>query len=192
MGDHDHGLACGKLRKRFLHLCLIVRVGKGGSLIQNQDRRIFQHGPGNGQTLCLTAGHISALTSDHSIHTIRQLCNDILTLGIFQCFHDFLSGGILFAHADIVIYGHFQKLTVLKYEGHHIHQLYRRNLLHIHTADADLSFRGIVKAGDQAGQSGLTATGRAYESHMLPFFYIEIDLMQSISSRIFIAEGYIL
>ena len=33
------------------YLCFIVRVGKGGGLVQDQDGRIFQHGTGNGNAL---------------------------------------------------------------------------------------------------------------------------------------------
>ena len=41
VGDHDHGLTCGKLRKRLLYLRLVIRISKSGSLIQDQDRCIF-------------------------------------------------------------------------------------------------------------------------------------------------------
>lgn len=118
--------------------------------------------------------------------------NNVLTLGIFQSFHDFFSGGILFAHADIIVNGHLKQFAVLKYEGHHIHQLCGRNILHIHAADAYLTFCGIIETGNETCQRGLTAAGGTDKCHMLSFFDIEIDLMQSISSRIFIAEGYIL
>ncbi len=54
--DHDDGFALCKLRKCRLHLCFIIRVGKRGRFIQNQDRRIFQNGTGNRNTLLFTAG----------------------------------------------------------------------------------------------------------------------------------------
>lgn len=39
--DHDHGLACGKLRKRLLYLRLVIGICKCCSFIQDQDRCIF-------------------------------------------------------------------------------------------------------------------------------------------------------
>ena len=42
MCDHQHRFALGKLGKSRLYLCFIVRVGKGGGLVQDQDGRIFQ------------------------------------------------------------------------------------------------------------------------------------------------------
>ena len=192
MGDHDHGLAFGKSGERFLHFGFIIGIGKSGSLVKDQDWCIFKHCSGNRQTLCLTTGDISTLTADDSIHAVRHFGDDVLTLGIFQSFHHFFPGGIFFTHADVIIDRHFQQFTVLEHERYHIHQLCGRNILYVHAADADLPFRSIVKAGDQAGQGGLTAAGGSYESDMLSFFDIQIDLMQGIALGIFITEGYVL
>lgn len=61
VGDHDDGASPCQRIESYLYLCLIVRIGKGGGLVQNQHRRIFQHGTGDGQPLCLTAGEVNAL-----------------------------------------------------------------------------------------------------------------------------------
>ena len=69
MCDHQHGFALGKPGKGCLHLSFIVRVGKGGGLVQNQDGRIFQHGACNGNALLLAAGQIHALGADNGMDT---------------------------------------------------------------------------------------------------------------------------
>ena len=151
VGDHDHGLAFGKSGECFLHFGFIIGIGKSGRLVKDQDRCVFQHCSGNGQALCLTAGDISTLTADDRIHTVRHFGNDVLALGIFQSFHHFFPGGIFFAHAGVIIDRHFQQFAVLEHERYHIHQLCGRNILYVHTADADLPFGDIIETGDQTG-----------------------------------------
>ena len=71
--DHQHRFALGKLRKGCLHLSFVIRVGKGGGLVQNQDGGIFQHGAGNGNALLLAAGQIHALGADNGMDARREL-----------------------------------------------------------------------------------------------------------------------
>ncbi|MPN58323.1 hypothetical protein SDC9_206027 [bioreactor metagenome] len=70
MGDHDNGFALGKLLKRGLHLKFIVRVGEGRGLIQYNDRRVFQHNAGNGNSLLFAAGKVNAFRPDHGVYTV--------------------------------------------------------------------------------------------------------------------------
>ena len=55
VGDHDDGAALRQRVEGRLHLRLVVGVCKGGGLVQDQHRRIFQHGAGDGQPLGLSA-----------------------------------------------------------------------------------------------------------------------------------------
>ena len=84
MCDHQHRFALGKLGKSGLHLSFVIRVGKGGGLVQDQDGRIFQHGTGNGNALLLAAGKIHALGADDRMDARRELFHDIHALCSLQ------------------------------------------------------------------------------------------------------------
>ncbi len=83
MGDHNNGLALGQQSKRRLYPGLVVRVGKGGGLVKDQHRRVFQHRPGNGDALLLSAGEIHTLAADHRMDAAGEFFNNIHALGGF-------------------------------------------------------------------------------------------------------------
>ena len=61
VGNHNDGAALCQLLEGRLHPCLVIGVCKGGGFVQNQHRRVFQHGAGNGKPLRFTAGEVDAL-----------------------------------------------------------------------------------------------------------------------------------
>ena len=72
MGDHDDRTSFCKCPKGLLDHGFVFRVGKGGSLIKNNDGGILQDGSCQCHTLLLSAGKISSFRPDDSIHTVRQ------------------------------------------------------------------------------------------------------------------------
>ncbi len=84
MGNHNHSLASGQFPKRCLHLGFVIRVCKGGGLIQDQYGGIFQHGPGNGNALLLPAGQMHPLAADDGMDPLREFFNDVHALSRFQ------------------------------------------------------------------------------------------------------------
>ena len=63
MGDHDRRPVTHQVLKRFLHQSLRLRIESGSRLIQDQDRRVLQDGPGDADPLPLTTGELSAPSS---------------------------------------------------------------------------------------------------------------------------------
>ena len=54
--DHDDGAADEKPLHRCLHLGLRFGIERAGRLVEQQDRRVAQHGAGEGDALALAAG----------------------------------------------------------------------------------------------------------------------------------------
>ena len=54
MRDHQHCLALDELRQGLLNLELVLRVGEGRRLVQRQDGRVLQDGPGDADALLLS------------------------------------------------------------------------------------------------------------------------------------------
>ena len=66
---------------RLLNDCLRLVIQSGGRLVQNNNRRIFDKGTGNGNTLFLTAGEQNAALADFGIQSFIQRSNKLFQAG---------------------------------------------------------------------------------------------------------------
>ena len=190
MCDHQHGFALGKLGKGCLHLCFIVRVGKGGSFVQNQDGRIFQHGAGNGNALLLAAGKIHALGADDRMDARRELFHNIHALCSFQCCQHLGFGGLRPTQTDVVQNAALEQTAVLEHKGDGIHQLFLGDSPHIRSAHPDAATLHIKEPADKVCQRGFAAAGGAYKSHRLPRLNVQRNALDDLDFSV-IAEMHI-
>ena len=168
MCDHQHGFALGKLGKSRLYFCFIVRVGKGGGLVQDQDGRIFQHGAGNGNALLLAAGQIHAFCANDGMDALRELFHDIHALCSFQRRQHLGFGGLRSAQTDVIQNAALEQTAVLEHKGDGIHQLFLGDSPHIRSAHPDAATLHIKEPADKVCQRGFSAAGGAHKSRRLP------------------------
>ena len=72
MRDHYDCASLGQGFQRFLDKSLVFRIGKRRCLVKHDDRRIFQYGASNRNTLSFTARkHFSTFT-DLCLYAVRQ------------------------------------------------------------------------------------------------------------------------
>ena len=81
MRDDQHGASLHQVGQRGLHQRLAFGVKGRGGLIENQNRRIFEDGAGNGQALALAAGKAEALFADHCVVTLRHAEGEVVQPG---------------------------------------------------------------------------------------------------------------
>ena len=67
-----------------LNQMLVLRVNAGRGLVQNHNRRVFQHGSGNRNSLLFTAGKRRAALTDYGIISIWQGHDKIVAAGFFR------------------------------------------------------------------------------------------------------------
>ena len=53
-------------------------IQRAGRLVQNQDRRVAQHGPRDGEALPLAARHAHAALPDHRVVALRHLLDELV------------------------------------------------------------------------------------------------------------------
>ena len=70
--DHERGTALHQAGKRVLYEPLALGVKRGGSLVEDQDGRILEHGAGDGDALPLAARELCAPISDVGVIALRQ------------------------------------------------------------------------------------------------------------------------
>ena len=78
MGDGKDGFPLCQSGQSLLNQVLILRVYAGGRFIKDDDRRVFEHGAGDGNALFLPAGEGGAALSNHGIIAVRQGRDEIV------------------------------------------------------------------------------------------------------------------
>ena len=191
MCDHQHGFALGKPGKGRLHLCFVIRVGKSGGLVQNQDGGIFQHGAGNGNALLLAAGQIHALGANDGMDARRELFYNIHTLRRFQRCQHLGFGGLRSAQTDVIQNAALEQAAVLEHKGDGIHQLFLGDIPHIRSAHPDAAALHIKEPADKVCQRGFSAAGGTYKSHSLSRLDLQRNAFDDLNFSV-IAEMHVL
>ena len=161
MGDHDHRPSLGHLLESQLHLRLAFRIHKGAGFIQYHHIRILQHGAGNGDALLFASREVGPLCTQDRVDPLRQTLKNIRALGLFQSFQHLTLGRARLGDPQIIGDGAFQQAAVLKDIGHMPHQLFLGDPAYIHAAEQHLALLRVKEAGDQPGDRGFSAAGRA-------------------------------
>uniref|UniRef100_A0A0A8XUT2 Uncharacterized protein n=1 Tax=Arundo donax TaxID=35708 RepID=A0A0A8XUT2_ARUDO len=73
VGDHQRGATDHEAVQRLLHQLLRLGVERAGGLVQQQDRRVLEHGAGDGDPLLLTAGQLQAAITHLGVVAVGQL-----------------------------------------------------------------------------------------------------------------------
>ena len=81
MRDHQRGAALHDLVERLLHQSLAFRIERAGRLVQQQDRRVAQHRPGNGDPLPLSCRQRHAALPEHGVVALRQTHDEVVGEG---------------------------------------------------------------------------------------------------------------
>lgn len=93
----------GQRGQRLLHDMLALVIQRRGRLIQNQDRRVFQENPGDGDALFLPARELDAPLADVGIVAVLQLRNEAVRARLLGRPNDILPAGAWAAIGDVVV-----------------------------------------------------------------------------------------
>src|ERR1700691_3933259 len=187
MGDDEDGAAGNQIGKRDLHQGLAFRVQRGSGLIENENRRVLEQCPGNGDALTLSAGEAKALLADHGIVFFRQPLNEVVRQGrLSGCDHP-ADGDPGFTVGDVVanriveenrLLGHVADLATKRSQG---------QIPQVVAVDADVTRGDIKKARDQIHKGGLAGTAGADQRHYLAPRDDQVDIPQHLAFAFFIA-----
>ena len=122
VGDHNYGFVFDELCHRALDHRFVFGIDIGGRLVQNDDRRVFQHGARNGNALPLAAGKAGAALADDRIVAVGQRLDEIITAGRLGCRDHLVMRGLRLAELDVVFYGIGKEIHILEYHADLIHQ----------------------------------------------------------------------
>ena len=81
VGDDDHGAVAAQLDQGVLDGPLGLVVEGRGGLVEEQDGRVAQKGPGNGNALALATGELAAIGADPGGEAVGQLVDELHGVG---------------------------------------------------------------------------------------------------------------
>src|SRR6266566_7995207 len=163
-----------------------LRVEFGGRFVQDEQRRILEQGPGDGDALALAAREALAALADHRGVTLRHLADEIVGQGGARRLLNFDLVERFVAVADVIEYRVVEKNGFL---GHHADLRPKRTGLHfadVITIDQDPPGRHVEEPGNQVGQAGLAGAARAYDRHHLALSDPQVHIAQQRQARLII------
>ena len=88
VGDGQGSAAVGQLLEALAHQDLALVVEGAGGLVEDEDGRVLQEDPGDGDALLLTARELDAALADIGVETVLQMiCRLLFTAGMRQQIH---------------------------------------------------------------------------------------------------------
>lgn len=187
VGDDEQGAAGRERGQRVLDQRLGVRVGVRGRLVEDEDRRVGEQRPRDGQALGLTAGQGDA-RAEYGGVAVGQGQDAVVEVGGAGAPLDLLVGGVGAAQADVVGDARPQQPYVLEDEADPAVQLGRGDVPHVGAAEGDRAGGDVVEAGQQRGQSGLTRAGGPDKRGHGAGHEVEVDAAEDVGAPV-VREG---
>ena len=114
MGDDDRGAVLHQAVERLLNDGLTLRIHVRGRLIEDQDRRIFQDGAGNCETLPLPAGQLLPSLADDGVVAGGETEDEVVGVGGCGSGFDLLARGIRLAQQQVLGDGAVEQVGILR------------------------------------------------------------------------------
>src|SRR5580658_4057906 len=93
MGDGDHGPSFHEALQCFDHESLGFGVESSSGLVEDENRSVANDGAGNSDALPLASGKSKASLANHRVVAVGHSGNELIRVGEFRRFLDFLLGG---------------------------------------------------------------------------------------------------
>ena len=102
VGDDEAGPVRAQRGHRLLHQHLGAGVDRAGRLVEDQQRRVGEERPGDGDQLLLAGADVAALVVDHRVVAVGQRVHEPVDVGRPRRREDLLLGGVRPAVGDVV------------------------------------------------------------------------------------------
>ena len=128
--------SCSQFADGFHQLLFVFGVDIGGGFIQNDDGRVFQHGPGDGEPLAFAAGEGSSRLADDGVVALGQFQNEIVAAGLFRRRNHLIHGRVRLPKRMLLAIGIVEQIYVLEHEAEILHQAVHVVIAHVAAAQA--------------------------------------------------------
>src|SRR3954454_17805052 len=113
MRDHDGGAVLAEMLDRLLHLPLGLRIKRGGSLVEQDDRGVLDQRARHRDALSLAARKLRAVLADRRVVAKRKAHDEIMRAGRLRRLDDLVLAGARLAEGDVAADGVAEQVDVL-------------------------------------------------------------------------------
>src|SRR4029450_5847511 len=159
VGDDDGGASGAEAVEGVGDAGLAGRVQVAGGLVQDQQGRVGDPGPGEGDQLALPGGQQGAPLTDLGVEAVGQAGDDLVGPDGPSGGLDLGPGRLRPAEADVVQDRAREQEALLGDVAHGPAQVGQADLAQIDAVQGDPAPLGIVEAGDQLGHGRLAGPG---------------------------------
>ena len=177
--DDNTGFPLAQEIEAALDFLLRYAVEGGGRLIQDENGRILQKDPGDGNTLFLPAGEHHAALTDKAFISIRHVHDILMDFRANRGFHNFPVACTRPAVTDVIHNRAGEQENVLLDDSDILTQTLLRDGPDIPAVHQDSSGAYIVEARNQVTDGGLSPAGGTDQSKGLPRRNGQIDVLEN-------------
>ena len=177
MGDHQHGSPLHRLLQSELHRRLGFSIKGTGGFIQQQQRRIAKHRPGNGDPLQLATGNIGSPFFELGVIPIGQGTDEIIRIGQARRIAHLVVRRTT-AEPNRFGNGSGKHGCALRNQGHLLTQLTGAHQADVGAVETDLALLRRVEPEQKRQQGAFTRTGGANDGQHLARIHPQIQLTQ--------------
>jgi hypothetical protein len=149
-----------------------------GRFIQNQDRCVGQHRPGDAQQLALALGQFHAALAQHRVISFRQLRDEAVCFrgpgGRFDLFHRRFRMSV----ADVLLDRLREQRRILQHDAEGGAQILHAVFAQVMAVEADAAFTHIIETRQQVDQRGLARAGRTDDGDLGAGRDVQADVLQ--------------
>ena len=165
VGDDEAGAPFHQLVESLLDLHLGAGVDRAGGLVKDEDSRIGQDRPGDGNELTLPLGEISAAFGENSVIPLREATDEGVGVSQPRCFDNLCVAGVKTAVADVLHDRFAEQERLLENDPKLTAQAVARDTSNINAVNADRPILRFVETRKQVDQGGLAGTGVTNQGH---------------------------
>ena len=177
MGDEQHDLVRSPLPEVGQHLMLRFGVERGGGLIEDEDGRVADHRPGDGQALALPRGELAAAFAQFGVEASLHLPDELVGKGDPRSLLDLIPGCAR-RIADVI--GHLagEQHVLLQGDGAVRPQVVDAHVAKVYVVDEHRAAVGVVEAQKQRHQGRLARSRGTDDGRYLARFGSQLDIGQ--------------
>src|SRR5829696_10205511 len=178
VGDDQAGPALEGGGQGLLDVDLGLRVEVGGGLVEDDDGRVGQQQPGDGQALLLPARQPVATLPDHRLPPLGQALDQVQDPGRPAGVLDLLQGRVRPGVAQVGPDGVVEQVRVLGDQADGGPQALQLQVADVDAVDPDGALADVVDPGDQHGRGRLAGPRRTDQGDQLAGADGEADVVQ--------------
>lgn len=165
-------------------------VHGAGGLVEEKDGRVFEEGPGDGNTLLLSATKAAAALADGGLEPAIEPLDKIGGTGVAETFPEFCIGGVGFADEEIFANGLVEEVALLRDVADGVAECGLVQLADGHSVEIDLTLMRIIEAGEKLEESALARAGRSDNGNGLIRRHEEVDVTED-GAAVIVAEAHV-